>query len=147
MPFSTLFQLYCSGQCTYPYLSRLLLTSTPHNILSKPLAAFPHNHCLHNRQQWERNESCCNDYHQSSERKLAEPGIKPTERWGSADHNLNITQNIQLTYCKVEKIVGIGENGGDQHFLFFPLRFQKAFSSGGVKSCQCVVKRFVVMNQ
>ena len=43
MPFSTVFQLY--RQCTYPYFPGVLLTSTPHNILSKPLAAFPHNHC------------------------------------------------------------------------------------------------------
>ena len=52
------FQLYCCGQCTYPCFSGILLTSTWHNILSKPLAAFPHNHCQNNRQRWERNESC-----------------------------------------------------------------------------------------
>ena len=53
------------------------LTNTSHNIISKALAAFPHNHCRNNGQQWERNESCCNDYHQSSERMVAEPGIEP----------------------------------------------------------------------
>ena len=46
-------------------------------ILSKPLAAFPHNHCRNNGQGWERNKSCCNDYHQSSGRIFAEPGIEP----------------------------------------------------------------------
>ena len=45
MPFSTVFQLYCGGQCTYSCFPGVLLTSTPHNIISKPLAAFPHNHC------------------------------------------------------------------------------------------------------
>ena len=34
----------CGGQCTYPCLAGVLFTSTPHNILSKPLAIFPHNH-------------------------------------------------------------------------------------------------------
>ena len=30
----------------------VLLASTPHNILPKPLASFPHNHCQNNGQQW-----------------------------------------------------------------------------------------------
>ena len=48
------------------------LTITPHNILSKPLAAFLQNH-------WttDSGERGMNDYHQSSERKLVEPGIEP----------------------------------------------------------------------
>ena len=45
MPFSTVFGLYCGGQCTFPCFPGVLLTSTLHNILSKPLAAFPHIHC------------------------------------------------------------------------------------------------------
>ena len=76
-PFSTLFQLYHGGQCTYPCFPVVLLTSTPHNVPSKPLSAFPHNHSGNNGQRWERNESCRNDYHQSSERILAEPGTEP----------------------------------------------------------------------
>ena len=47
-PFSTLFQLYCDGQYIYPCFPRVLLTSTPHSVLPKPLAAFPHNHCRNN---------------------------------------------------------------------------------------------------
>ena len=78
MPFSMVFQLYPGGQSTYPCFSGVPFTSTPHNILSKPLTAFPHNHCWNNGQRWERNESCCNEYHRSSERLLAKPGIKPT---------------------------------------------------------------------
>ena len=39
-------------------------TSTPHNILSKPLAALLHNNSQNNGQQWERNEFCQIDYHQ-----------------------------------------------------------------------------------
>ena len=40
---SSVFQLYCSYQCTYPGIP-VLLTSTLHNILSKALqTAFPHN--------------------------------------------------------------------------------------------------------
>ena len=45
MPFSTVFQLHCGSQCTYSCFPGVLLTSTPHNILSEPLAAFPHNRC------------------------------------------------------------------------------------------------------
>ena len=74
-PFSTVVQLY--HQCTYPCFPGVLLTSTPHNILSKPLAAFPHNHRQNNGLRWVSNESCHNKYHQSSLRMLAEPGIKP----------------------------------------------------------------------
>ena len=33
--------------------------------------------CRNNGQRWERNEFCRNDYHRSSERVLAEPGIEP----------------------------------------------------------------------
>ena len=93
MLFLTLFQLYCGCQCTYPCFPGVLLTSTLHNILSKPLAAFLHNHCQNNRQWWERNESCRNDYHQSLERIWIEPATSCSqvrnatyELWGSADH-------------------------------------------------------------
>ena len=64
--FSTVFQSYRGGQCAYPCFPGVLLTSTPHNILSEPLCAFPHMHYRNNGQRWERNESCRNDYHQSS---------------------------------------------------------------------------------
>ena len=100
MPFLTIFQLYRGGQCTYPCFPGVLLTSTLHNILSKPLTAFPLNHCRNNGQLRERNESCRNDYHQSSEKILAKPGIEPVlesavlpaELWGSALW-LNIDKN------------------------------------------------------
>ena len=62
MLFSTVLQLYCGSRCTYSCFPGVVLTSAPHNIVSKPLVAFPCNHCR------ERKESCCNDYHQSSER-------------------------------------------------------------------------------
>ena len=61
MPFSTVFQLYRGRQCTYPCFPGVLLTSVPHIILSKPLAAFPHDHCRNNGKRWERNYSCRND--------------------------------------------------------------------------------------
>ena len=75
MVFSTVFNSIAFS--TYACFLEILLPSTLHNFLSKPLAPFPHNHCRNNGQQWERNESCRNDYHQPSERILAEPGIKP----------------------------------------------------------------------
>ena len=37
---STVIHLYHGGQCTYPCFHGVLLSSTQHNILSKPLAAF-----------------------------------------------------------------------------------------------------------
>ena len=54
MPFSALFQLYRGGQCTCLCFSWILFTSTLHNILSKPLAGFPHNHHRNNGQRWQR---------------------------------------------------------------------------------------------
>ena len=56
---------------TYPYFPGFLFyISATYNILSKPMAAFPHNHRRNNGQQWERNRY---DYHLSSERILVEP--------------------------------------------------------------------------
>ena len=74
IPFSTVFQLYCMGQCTYPCFPGVLLTSTLHSILPKPLTTLPRHHLRNNGQQRERNELCLNDYHQSSERILGQPG-------------------------------------------------------------------------
>ena len=38
----TVFQLYCVGQCTHLCFPGVILANTQHNILSKPLAAYPH---------------------------------------------------------------------------------------------------------
>ena len=53
-----------------------VFTSTLHNFLSKPPDAFLYNHCRNNGKQWERNDFCLIDYHQSSERKLTKSGIR-----------------------------------------------------------------------
>ena len=37
-----------------------------YNIFFKLAAAFPYNHSQNNRQQQERNDSCCHDFHKSS---------------------------------------------------------------------------------
>ena len=87
-PFSTVFQIYRGGQCTYPCFPGVLLTSNPHHILPKPLAAFPHNHCRNNGQRRERNESCRNDYYQSPERIFAKPGIEPTRTCSQVPYQL-----------------------------------------------------------
>ena len=95
-PFLTVFKLYHGGQCAYyPCSSGVLLTSTPHNILSKPLAAFPHNHCRNNGQRWERHESCSNDYHQSSERILAKPGIEPATSCSQVRRRRNAVETVE----------------------------------------------------
>ena len=41
---SKVIQLYRGGQCTYPRFPVFFLSGTPHNVLSKPLAAFLQNH-------------------------------------------------------------------------------------------------------
>ena len=79
MLFLTAFKLYLGDQCSYPCFPGVLFTGTPHNILSKPLAACLQNHCQNNGQHLERNESCCNEYHQSSERILTESGIETSD--------------------------------------------------------------------
>ena len=51
MAFSTLFQLYRGSQSTSPCFPGVLLTISPHKILSKPLPATSHFHCRSNGQQ------------------------------------------------------------------------------------------------
>ena len=60
--------LYPCSQCTL-YKScfhRVLFTSTQHNSF-QATSAFPHNNRPNNEQQWNRNESSRNNYHQSLE--------------------------------------------------------------------------------
>ena len=45
-----------------------------------------------------------------------------------ADDEKNLSQKLEFVFGRVENIVGKGENVGYQHFLLFPLCFQKAFS-------------------
>ena len=40
---------------------------------------------------------------------------------------------MEFVFDSVQKTVGKGENTGDQHFLLFPLCFQKASTSGLLK--------------
>ena len=76
-PFSILFQLHRSGQCSYPCFPGVLFPSASHSILSKPLAAFRNNHRLNNGERWARSESCRNEDPHFRERMLTEPGIEP----------------------------------------------------------------------
>ena len=41
------------------------------------------------------------------------------------DNKIVVTQILKFVLEKVENIVGIGENAGDQHFLRFPQCFLK----------------------
>ena len=77
MPFSNIISVIMRQPFNYPCFPGVLFTICPHNILSKLLAAFQHNHCRINEQRCERNESCRNNYYQSLERIMAEPGIEP----------------------------------------------------------------------
>ena len=49
------------------------------------------------------------------------------------DDKVNATQNLKFVLGRVDNIVGKGENGGYQHFLFFPQCFQKHSSTGLLK--------------
>ena len=98
-----------SDQCTYPCFPGVLLTSTLYNILSKPLAAFPHNHSRNTRQWWERNESCRNDYDinawkeywpsQGSNQRppVLKSAALPIELWGSAWNVYTCTKEVTIT--------------------------------------------------
>ena len=71
-------------------VSRVSSTDTLHNFLSKPLASFPPNHRGNNDQQWKRNESCCNDYHQCSERSWLSQG---SNQWAPAFSSYTLPKN------------------------------------------------------
>ena len=143
-PFSTVLQLYCSGQCTYPCFPGVLLTNTPYNILSKPLSAFPNNHCQNNRQQ-ERGMNPVTmtiinhgkEYWQSQQPPVLnsamplENGINsiPNNKISNfsifktfADDKIIVTEKLKFVFGWVENVVG-KENAGYQHFLLFPLCF------------------------
>ena len=50
-----------------------------------------------------------------------------------ADYKLKVVQMTRFVFYMVENIVGKGENAGYQHFLLFPLYFQKTSFSGSLK--------------
>ena len=56
-----------------------------------------------------------------------------------ADENSNEAEKLKFVLGWLENMVGKGENAGFQHFLLFPLCFQKASFFGVVKSRNCVV--------
>ena len=57
-----------------------------------------------------------------------------------ADNKSNAIEKLKFVLGRLENMVGKGENAGIQHFLLFPLCFQKASFLGVVKSWDCVVK-------
>ena len=57
-----------------------------------------------------------------------------------ADDKMNFAKVMIYVFDRTENNVGKGENAGYQHFPLFPQCFQKAFSWGGVKNQNCVVK-------
>ena len=50
------------------------------------------------------------------------------------DDKLNAMEKLKFVLGRVENMVGKGENAGYQHFLLFPLCFQKVSFLGVVKS-------------
>ena len=49
-----------------------------------------------------------------------------------AEDILHLTEMMKYVFERVENIVGKGENAGYQHFLHFPLCFQKASFAGSL---------------
>ena len=138
MVFSAIFNsisvISCNGNSIsvisrWPVHLSMLSRSSLNNILSKSLAAFPHNHCRNNRQQWERNESSCTDYHQSSERILAEPGIKPATSCSQVCNATNWAMGLSLKFVFRKGRKHCRKRRKCWSPLFSPQCFLKAFSS------------------
>ena len=113
---STLFQLYRSSQCTYPCFPGVLLTSTLHNILSRPLAAFLIIAKTRDSCEGEMNPVARNIINIQKEYWLSrtwnqqppvlKSGTLMTELWGSA---------ITLMKMAFKNIVNKEENAAKQH--------------------------------
>ena len=137
MVFNTIFSSISVTSRQPVHLSMLswsFFSHTLRNILSKPLAAFPHAHFWNKGQWWERNESCHNDYPQSSERILANLGIEPatwfwekekmlvnpeeqnseflTTLWRQLIENCVEKGEIKFVVWSKDNILGKGENAG-----------------------------------
>ena len=107
MPFSTVFQFNCGGQCTYPCCPGVLLHSILHNSLSNPLAAFPHDQ-LTIVKTADRIEFCGND-HQSVLRKrnwgwnqrppVLKSARQPTDLWSLAELQDSILLSLHYVTC------------------------------------------------
>ena len=57
-----------------------------------------------------------------------------------AADKINMTENLEIVLCRVENIVGKGENAGYWYFLLYPYCFKRASLLGVIKSQNCVVK-------
>ena len=62
------------------------------------------------------------------EKILGLPKLKTFE-----DDKLNVTEDTEVVFHRIENIVGKEQNAGYQHFLLFSQCFQKAFSSSASK--------------
>ena len=67
------------------------------------------------------------------------PGDKILALSKFAHDHFNVTQNIKLVFCKVEKIPGNRKNCWLPAFSPFPTMFSKGCSLKGIKSGHCVV--------
>ena len=64
-----------------------------------------------------------------------------------ADDNFKVVQMVHFYFDRVENMVGKGENAGYQHFLLFPLCFQKASFFRVMKSGDCMVKGLAIYDR
>ena len=88
-------------------ISVIRRTRTQQNILSKPLAAFPRTLCLKNGLRWGRNESWCNDFHQSPKRILAEH--KPATSCSQVLHATDRTMELSLSSIRSNAGINISK--------------------------------------
>ena len=75
--FSTLFNLYCGSHCTFSCFAKFLFSPVLHTIFFPSHWLLSHITIVETMDSGERNVPCRSDYHQSSERILAKPGIEP----------------------------------------------------------------------
>ena len=84
--------------------------------------------CLQMLSMWSGLKFCCLVNPLSDDNILTLSKLK-----AFADDKVNVAQNIEVVFHRIENIVGKEEKAGYQHFLLFPQCFQKAFSSGASK--------------
>ena len=78
-----------AAKCTYSYFPENSLTSTMHNILFEPLAAFQYHRRQNNYKQFQRNESFCKDNPQLS------------QFFSILEAHLTIIQTHEIYMCKI----------------------------------------------
>ena len=115
MVFNTAFNSISSISWQPVHLSMLSLSSFNQYCSQYSFQLLSHITIVETIDSGERNESCCNDYHQSSERLLAEQWIEPATSWFvQTERNFKCGRNDGFVCDGIEDIVDKKEqNAGD----------------------------------